>query len=119
MMTRTETISRLCQLVAEIEEIRTNTEEGYASHELQKMSEKLQDMLQLMQEHDGVLKKAYVTVDIPLNGAVLRRMKYCKEKGLTENDLSNTTALFRMYDDLAAPIYKAWLEQNKEGGKDE
>ena len=115
-MTRTETITRLCELVAEIEEIRTNTEECWVGYELRDIGEKLQDMLQTMQEQQ-VMKKPHVTIKVPLNGSVLRRLNMCKEKGLTMNEISAVAVLHNMYDDFAAPIYDAWLKQSEEGGE--
>lgn len=54
MMTRTETISRLCQLVAEIEEIRTDTKSTWFVHgELQEAGAKVQGILQRIQEEGG------------------------------------------------------------------
>lgn len=115
MMTRTETITRLCELVAEIEEIRSNIEEWWVGNELRIVGEKLQNLLQTMQEQQG-MKKPNVTITVPLNGSILRRLNMCKEKGLTMNEISAIAVLHDMYDDFAAPIYDAWLKQSEEGG---
>lgn len=54
MMTRTETISRLCQLVAEIEEVRDETKSAWFVHgELQKVGAKVQGILQRIQQEEG------------------------------------------------------------------
>ena len=116
MKTRTEIISRLCQLVAEIEEIRTNTEEWWVGNKLRNVSGKLQNLLQTIQEQQG-MKKPCVTIEVPLNGSVLRRLNMCKEKGLTMNEISAVAVLHDMYDDFAIPIYDAWLKQGREGGQ--
>ena len=54
MMTRTETVTRLCELVAEIEEIRDNTKGCWFVYgELQEVGAKVQGILQRIQEEGG------------------------------------------------------------------
>ena len=54
MMTRLETITRLCELVAEIEEIRSNTKSTWFVYgELQEVGAKVQGILQRIQEEGG------------------------------------------------------------------
>lgn len=54
MMTRLETTTRLCELVAEIEEIRSNTKGTWFVYgELQEVGAKVQGILQRIQEEGG------------------------------------------------------------------
>ena len=117
MMTRTETISRLCQLVAEIEEIRTNTsQQWWVYGDLGKIGEDLQGMLKDLQEenerHEKPWEKNYVTVEVGLDDSIIRRLEMCKRRGLTKNDLLAIRTITDAYDNLAAPIYASWLKKN-------
>ena len=54
MMTRLETTTRLCELVAEIEEIRSNTKSAWFVYgELQEVGAKVQGILQRIQQEGG------------------------------------------------------------------
>lgn len=54
MMTRIETTTRLCELVAEIEEIRSNTKSTWWVYgELQEVGAKVQRIIQQINEEGG------------------------------------------------------------------
>lgn len=110
MMTRTETISRLCQLVAEIEEIRTDTKSSWFVYgELQEVGAKVQDILQrIQQEEGGRMKVTEVTEEIR------RGLNILASYDITVDDLSDISALFNRYGkEELLKLYEEWIENKR------
>ena len=62
------------------------------------------------------MSKPTVSIEIPLDDSIVRRLNICKEKGLSPNDLMCACKLYEVYGDFAAPIYEAWLAKSEQEG---